>query len=303
MKTVTTIAEVRDACDAVRREGGRVGFVPTMGFFHEGHRSLMRSARAENDLVIVSLFVNPTQFAPTEDLGAYPRDPEGDATAAAAEGVDVLFTPGVDEMYPGGAGTTVHVTGLTERLCGASRPGHFDGVSTVVTKLFSIVGPCRAYFGRKDAQQLAVIHRMTTDLDLPVDVVGCPLVREPDGLALSSRNVYLDAEARRAATVLSRSLFAAADAVVRGERDAATVRRLVVDGIAAEPAVRVDYVEVVDAGTLEPVEQLADDALVALAAFVGQARLIDNVTIRFPAGVPTPDLGVLIASSGTTEDH
>jgi pantoate--beta-alanine ligase len=302
--TLTTIADLRATCDATRAADGRVGFVPTMGFFHEGHRSLMRAARADNDLVVVSLFVNPTQFAPTEDLAAYPRDLEGDRAAAEAEGVDVLFVPDVDEMYPGGARTTVHVAGLTEGLCGASRAGHFDGVTTVVAKLFSIVGPCRAYFGRKDAQQLAVIRRMTTDLDLPVEVVGCPLVRESDGLALSSRNTYLDDDGRRQATILSGALFVASEAVVRGERDAAAVRRLVVDTIAQVPEVRLDNVEVVDSGTLETITPLRDDTLVALAAFVGKARLIDNVTITFPGGVPTPDLGVLTASTGMQEaDH
>ncbi len=304
MITLTTIADVRAACDDARAAGARVGFVPTMGFFHEGHRSLMRAARAANDLVVVSLFVNPTQFGPNEDLGAYPRDPDGDRAITEAEGVDVLFAPSIDEMYPAGARTTVHVDGLTERLCGASRPGHFDGVTTVVAKLFSIVGPSRAYFGRKDAQQLAVIRRMTTDLDLPVEVVGCPLVRETDGLALSSRNVYLDADARQAATMLSGALYMASEAIVRGQRDAAAVRQLVVDTLAHAPQVRVDYVEVVDAATLEPIDQIAPDTLVALAAFVGKARLIDNVTITFPGGVPTPDLGVLTAASGMQEaDH
>ncbi len=304
MITLTTIADVRAACDAARAAGGSVGFVPTMGFFHEGHRSLMRAARAANDLVVVSLFVNPTQFGPNEDLAAYPRDPAGDRAVTEAEGVDVLFTPTVDEMYPAGARTTVHVDGLTERLCGASRPGHFDGVTTVVAKLFSIVGPARAYFGRKDAQQLAVIRRMTTDLDLPVEVVGCPLVREVDGLALSSRNVYLDPDARQAATILSGALYMASEAVVRGQRDAGAVRELVVDTVAHAPLVRLDYVEVVDAATLEPVERIGPDTLVALAAFVGKARLIDNVTITFPGGVPSPDLGVLTASSGMQEaDH
>jgi len=301
MITLTTIADVRAACDAARAEGRRVGFVPTMGFFHEGHRSLMRAARADNDFVVVSLFVNPTQFGPGEDLAAYPRDLDGDRAAAEAEGVDALFLPTVDEMYPEGARTTVHVAGLTEGLCGASRPGHFDGVTTVVTKLFSIIGPSRAYFGRKDAQQLAVIRRMAADLDLPVEVVGCPLVREPDGLALSSRNTYLDADARQAATILSGALYMASEAVVRGQRDAAAIRQFVVDTIAQAPQVRLDYVEVVDAGTLEPVDHLTVDTLVALAAFVGKARLIDNVTITFPAGVPTPDLGVLTASSGPQE--
>jgi pantoate--beta-alanine ligase len=302
--TLTTIADVRAACDATRAAGGRVGFVPTMGFFHEGHRSLMRAARADNDLVVVSLFVNPTQFAPTEDLAGYPRDLDGDRAAAAAEEVDVLFVPDVDEMYRTGAQTTVHVAGLTERLCGRSRPGHFDGVTTVVAKLFSIIGPCRAYFGRKDAQQLAVIRRMTADLDMPVDVVGCPLVRESDGLALSSRNTYLDQDARRQATILSGAIYVASEAVVRGERDAAVLRKLIVDTVAHVPEVRLDYVEVVDAVTLEPVERLEADTLVALAAFVGKARLIDNVTITFPGGIPTPDLGVLTASSGMQEaDH
>jgi pantoate--beta-alanine ligase len=301
--TLTTVAEVRAACDAARARGDRIGFVPTMGFFHEGHQSLMRAARADNDVVVVSLFVNPTQFGPHEDLGAYPRDPEGDHAVAEAEGVDVLFVPTVDEMYPAGARTTVHVAGLTEGLCGASRPGHFDGVTTVVAKLFSIVGPSRAYFGRKDAQQLAVIRRMASDLDLPVDVVGCPLVREHDGLARSSRNVYLDADDRQAATILSGALFMASEAVVRGQRDAAAIRQLVVDMVAHAPAVRLDYVEVVDAVTLEPVAQITTDTLVALAAFVGKARLIDNVTITFPAGVPTPDLGVLTASSLQEADH
>jgi pantoate--beta-alanine ligase len=302
--TLTTIGDVRAACDAARASGHRVGFVPTMGFFHEGHRSLMRAARAADDFVVVSLFVNPTQFGPNEDLGAYPRDPDGDHAVAEAEGIDVLFMPTVDEMYPPGARTTVHVDGLTERLCGASRPGHFDGVTTVVAKLFSIVGPSRAYFGRKDAQQLAVIRRMARDLDLPVEVVGCPLVREVDGLALSSRNVYLEADERAAATVLSGALYMASEAVVRGQRDATAVRQMIVDTVARALQVRLDYVEVVDAATMEPLEQIQPDTLVALAAFVGKARLIDNVTITFPAGVPTPDLGVLTASSGMQEaDH
>jgi pantoate--beta-alanine ligase len=301
--TLSTVADVRAACDGARANGARVGFVPTMGFFHAGHRSLMRAALDDGDFVVVSLFVNPTQFGPDEDLSAYPRDPDGDRAVAESEGVDVLFVPSVDEMFPAGARTSVHVAGLTERLCGARRPGHLDGVTTVVAKLFSTIGPCRAYFGRKDAQQLAVIRQMTADLDLPVEVVGCPLVREADGLALSSRNVYLDDDERRAAQVLSRALFAAADAVVDGQRDAAEVRRLVVDTIAREPRVRLDYVEIVDVATLEPLEQVRADTLVALAAFVGKARLIDNVTITFPAGDPTPDLGVPNASSETTEDH
>lgn len=300
MITVETIADARTACDAARRAGKTVGFVPTMGYFHEGHRSLIRVARSANDFVVVSLFVNPTQFGPTEDLSKYPRDPEGDAAAAEAEGVDLLFMPTAAEMYPTkprGVRTTVHVDGLTTGLCAGTRPTHFDGVTTVVAKLFSIVGPCRAYFGRKDAQQLAVVRRMTTDLDLPVEVVGCPLVREPDGLAMSSRNAFLTAEGRHAATVLSRALFLASEAAANGERDAAVLRAVVVDTIATEPAVRLDYAEVVDAVTLEPVEHVATDTLIAVAVFVGTTRLIDNATLAWHDHVLTADLGVLTSVS------
>jgi pantoate--beta-alanine ligase len=295
MITVTTVADVRARADATRAGGGRVGFVPTMGFFHEGHRSLMRAARADNDLVVVSLFVNPTQFGPHEDLDAYPRDLDGDAAAAASEGVDVLFVPGVDDIYPAGACTTVHVDGLTQGLCGRSRPTHFDGVTTVVAKLFSIVGPCRAYFGRKDAQQLAVIRRMTTDLNLPVDVVGCPLVREADGLAMSSRNAYLSPDERDAATVLARGLRVVGDAAASGETDASTLRRVLVETIEAEPVVRLDYAEVVDALSLTPVATVTGDTLVAVAAFVGTTRLIDNITIE-PA-TSSVDFGVSMSAA------
>jgi len=295
MRTTTTVAELREVCDAARAQGRTVGFVPTMGYFHDGHRSLMRAARADNDLVVVSLFVNPTQFSPTEDLSAYPRDLDGDAAQAAAEGVDLLFVPRVDEVYPGDERTTVHVGGITEVLCGASRPGHFDGVTTVVTKLFSMVGPCRAYFGRKDAQQLAVVRRMTRDLNLPVEVVGCPLVRETDGLAMSSRNAYLTADDRVAALVLSRSLFVLGEAVQRGERDCTRLHALLTDALAAEPQVRIDYAAIVDAASLEAVERLdradSSETLVALAAFVGRARLIDNVTISVSGQLATVDLG------------
>ena len=295
MRTVTTVAELREVCDAARAQGRTVGFVPTMGYFHDGHRSLMRAARADNDLLVVSLFVNPTQFSPTEDLSAYPRDLDGDAAQAAAEGVDLLFVPRVDEVYPGDERTTVHVGGITEVLCGASRPGHFDGVTTVVTKLFSMVGPCRAYFGRKDAQQLAVVRRMTRDLNLPVEVVGCPLVRETDGLAMSSRNAYLTADDRVAALVLSRSLFVLGEAVQRGERDCTRLHALLADVLAAEPQMRIDYAAIVDAASLEAVERLdradSSETLVALAAFVGRARLIDNVTISVSGQLATVDLG------------
>src|SRR4051794_39810631 len=292
MMTVTTVAELREICDSARAQGRTVGFVPTMGYFHDGHRSLMRAAAADNELVVVSLFVNPTQFAPTEDLSTYPRDPDGDAAVAAAEGVDVLFVPSVDEMYPAGARTTVHVDGLTTGLCAASRPGHFDGVTTVVAKLFAIVGPCRAYFGRKDAQQLAVVTRMAADLDLPVTVVGCPLVREPDGVALSSRNALLSLEERTAATTLFAALRAGVDEVRAGERDARRVEAIVRDRILDEPRLALDYVEVRDGLTIAPIAQIDGRVLLALAAFSGPTRLIDNVGLVVNGDRVEADLGI-----------
>jgi pantoate--beta-alanine ligase len=293
MITVEQVAGLRARLDGARRKGASIGFVPTMGAFHEGHRSLMRAARAGHDLVVVSLFVNPTQFGPDEDFDRYPRDSAGDEAIAREEGVDVLFTPSVAEMYPSYPGlTTVHVASLTDGLCGAGRPGHFDGVATVVAKLFALMGPCTAYFGRKDAQQLAVVRRLAADLCLPVEVVGCPLVREPDGLALSSRNRNLDAEERRAASVLYRALRAGADMVQAGERDASRLRRVVANTVTNEELVRLEYAEVVGAGDLEPVETLAGDVLVALAARVGDVRLIDNMTVSVGSGGASADLGV-----------
>ena len=294
MITCTTIAEVRAACEAARRDSRRVGFVPTMGFFHAGHRSLMRSARSQNDFVVVSIFVNPLQFGPREDLAAYPRDPEGDARVVEAEGVDVLFAPTVDEMYPEPTHTIVHVEDLTDDLCGAARPTHFDGVTTVVAKLFSIVGPCRAYLGRKDFQQLAVVQRMTTDLNLPVEVVGCPLVREGDGLAMSSRNAYLSEPERDAATVLSKALFWASETVVRGERDPEAVTASIRQVAALEPTVALEYVEVRTARELAPVEVLDGEVVVALAARVGRARLIDNCTLSIHGDDVRVDLGAVV---------
>lgn len=293
MNTVTHVHELRAACNGARAVGRRVGLVPTMGSFHAGHRSLMRTARVENDFVVASLFVNPLQFGPSEDLSAYPRDAEGDAAAAEQEGVDLLFTPSVDEMYAQPPRTTVHVDQLTAALCGRSRPAHFDGVTTVVTKLFSMVGPCRAYFGRKDAQQLAVVRRMASDLDFAVEVIGCPLVREADGLAMSSRNAYLDRDDRRAATVLARSLQEAARAVSEGERDVAALRRLLMGLIATESRVELEYAEVVSAEALEPLTEIEGDVLVAVAAQVGRARLIDNMTLSVRGSAVDADLGVV----------
>ena len=294
----TTIAELRGTCDRARSDGGRVGLVPTMGYLHEGHRSLMRAARAASDLVVVTIFVNPLQFGANEDLDSYPRDLDRDLAACAEEGVDVVFTPTVAEMYPGGAPrTTVRVAELTEGLCGTARPTHFDGVTTVVAKLFAITGPCRAYFGRKDAQQLAVVTRMAADLDLPVEVVGCPLVREPDGLAMSSRNSYLTTDERAVATVLSRALREAVDEVRDGERDASTVRNLLDRRISTEPAARLDYAEVVDAADLPPVGRIEGRVLLAVAAFVGRARLIDNAVVTVSTSGVEADLGVLVSES------
>ena len=296
MIVVERIAELRERCDDARRANQTVGLVPTMGYFHEGHRSLMRAARANHDVVVTTIFVNPLQFGPGEDLAGYPRDLAADTAAAEAEGVDVLFVPSVPEMYPEPTVTTVHVSGLTEGLCGAARPTHFDGVTTVVAKLFSIVGPCTAYFGRKDFQQLVVVRRMAADLDLPVEVVGCPLVREPDGVAMSSRNAYLSPEERERATGISSALRAAAAAVEHGERDPRRVRA-VVEAESARHGVELEYVEVRAADDLSRLDALDGDVVVAVAAEVGNARLIDNVTMQIADGGVSVDLGVITQES------
>jgi len=273
---IKTIPEMRTIAAGWKKNGKTLGLVPTMGFLHAGHKSLIDRARAENDRVMVSIFVNPIQFGPGEDLAAYPRDLERDLETCRAAGAEAVFFPETSEMYPPEARTRVTMTGLTETLCGASRPGHFQGVLTVVTKLFNIIHPDRAYFGRKDAQQLAVIKRLARDLDLPVEVVGCPLVREPDGLALSSRNIYLSAEERRAALVLSRGLAAGRSLLAAGEISAEAVKAEMKAVINEVPLVRLDYLEIVDAATMEPVAAIDRPILAALAAFVGRARLIDN---------------------------
>jgi pantoate--beta-alanine ligase len=279
VKRVEAIADLRAALDAERAAGRRVGFVPTMGYLHDGHASLIRQARARSDVVVVSIFVNPLQFGAGEDLDAYPRDLGGDSRLAEANGADLLFTPGVDEMYPAPVQTTVSVAGVSEPLEGASRPTHFAGVATVVAKLFSIVGPCAAYFGEKDFQQLAVIRRMVSDLSMPVDVVGCPTRREPDGLAMSSRNVYLSADEREAAPVVQRALRAGAASILAGERDPAAVRSLMAGIIEAEPLARLDYAEVVDAASFTVPDPLAGSLRLLAAVRFGRARLIDNVGV------------------------
>lgn len=285
MEVVTTAAALRAVLDEARRSGGTVGLVPTMGYLHDGHVSLMARSVGENDLTATTIFVNPLQFAPTEDLAAYPRDLEGDTARCEAAGVGVLFTPTVEEMYPEPILTTVSVAGITATMEGASRPTHFAGVATVVAKLFALAGACRAYFGEKDFQQLAVVRKMALDLSFPVEVVGCPIVREADGLAMSSRNAYLTAEERAAAPVLHRALQAGVDAIVAGERDPAVVRALVAGLIEAEPRATLDYAAVVDARTLEVVDPLVGEVRLLTAARFGRARLLDNLGVTTPDGV------------------
>lgn len=276
MKTLTTIEEVRHWSQAQRKAGKAIHFVPTMGYFHEGHLNLMRQAKADGGAVIVSLFVNPTQFAPHEDLAKYPRDFERDSAMAESVGVDALFIPEPQEIYPPDFQTKVEVTRLSQPLCGVSRPHHFGGVAVVVLKLFHIVEPDRAYFGEKDYQQMRLIQRMVLDLNLRVEIVPCPITREPDGLAMSSRNVYLSPEQRQAALSLNRALLWAQSQVESGERDLAQIQAGARALIEAEPLARIDYVEVVHADTLEPIAELHDCALLALAVYFGQTRLIDN---------------------------
>jgi pantoate--beta-alanine ligase len=276
VKTLTVISAVREW----RRQGAApLGLVPTMGYLHAGHRSLLDRARRENDRVAASLFVNPAQFGPQEDLARYPRDLPRDQRLLEESGCDVLFAPSVEEMYPPGFETTVDVGRIAAPLEGARRPGHFRAVATVVLKLLDIFQPARAYFGEKDAQQLAVIRRMVRDLDLPVVVCGCPIVREPDGLALSSRNTYLSAEERRAAPVLYRALCAARDRWTAGERDAEGLRRLMTAVLAREPLARVDYVSVADPDTLQERDDARPPLLISMAVFFGPTRLLDNLRL------------------------
>jgi pantoate--beta-alanine ligase len=286
-EVLATVGAARARLDAERAEGHRIGFVPTMGYLHAGHVALIERAAADNDVVVTSIFVNPLQFAPDEDLAAYPRDPDGDAARAGAAGSGLLFTPSVEEMYPDGRDavlTSVTVDALTGVMEGASRPTHFAGVCTVVAKLFNVVGPCAAYFGEKDYQQLAIVRRMAADLSFPVDVVGCPTRREADGLALSSRNVYLTDDERAVAPVLHRALSAGADAVAAGERDGAAVRGLMASIVAAAPLGELDYVEVADPVMLRPVDRITSDVRLFGAVRFGRARLIDNVAAR-PGGL------------------
>jgi pantoate--beta-alanine ligase len=284
-EVIETAAEVRARVAGARGEGKSVGFVPTLGALHAGHAALMRRARAECGYVVVSIFINPTQFAPGTDYERYPRDLAGDVEKAGAERVDLVFAPPVEEVYPPGDSTVVEVTGpLVECLCGPHRPGHFRGVTTVCAKLFGIVGADRAYFGEKDYQQLLVIKRMVRDLRLPLEIVPVQTVRDEDGVATSSRNSYLSPEQREAARVLSRGLFAAEERFAAGERDAGALVALVGDTIAQEPRVTLQYAELRDAETLEALQTVDRKVVLALAAFVGEARLIDNVLLSANLG-------------------
>ena len=276
MKIAGTVAEVREQVKQWRKEGLTVGLVPTMGFLHEGHKSLIDRAVKENDRVVVSVFVNPTQFGPNEDFESYPRDMDKDSALCEAAGTSLIFHPEPSEMYLDGYSTFVDMSTLTGGLCGKTRPIHFRGVCTVVSKLFNIVTPDRAYFGQKDAQQLAVIRHMVRDLNFGIEIVGCPIIREEDGLAKSSRNTYLNAEERAAATILSKALKEGKAALESGERDAAKVKQIVTDKINSEKLSKIDYVEIVDWNNLEPVEKVTDDVLCAVAVYIGKTRLIDN---------------------------
>jgi pantoate--beta-alanine ligase len=279
MKIFKSVEEMRSACRAAKCADQRLGLVPTMGALHEGHLSLVRAAREQSNVVVVSIFVNPTQFGPNEDFSKYPRTFERDCDLLKKEGVDLLFAPSVEEMYPGGIVTWVTVEGLSDKLCGRSRPGHFRGVTTVVAKLFNIVEPDLAFFGQKDAAQLAIIRRMVYDLRFHVGVVVCPIVREPDGRAMSSRNAYLEPQQRRAALVLYRSLMEIQKGFEQGEHSAAKLIEAGKRVFDREPAVRLDYLEIVDADTLEAAEDVRGLMLVAVAAFVGTTRLIDNIVL------------------------
>lgn len=297
MITVATFADVRVA------SSGRVGLVPTMGYLHDGHLALVREARAASDTVVASIFVNPLQFGPTDDLSRYPRDLTRDQELAERAGVDVLFVPSVDEMYPDPPRTELRIADLTEHFEGARRPGHFEGVAIVVAKLFAGIQPDRAFFGRKDAQQIAVVGRMASDLSFPVEVVPVSTVREADGLALSSRNEFLGADDRRTATALSRGLFAAADAAEAGERHGPTLEALVAAEVGAATGAVLEYAALADAATVQPLTELTIDAFLAVAARVGETRLIDNVAFSVGADSITVDRGERLTGPSVLEER
>lgn len=280
---VKTVKEVREFVKDARRNGKTIGFVPTMGFLHEGHKSLIVRAAKENDVVVVSDFVNPTQFGPNEDFEAYPRDIDKDARLCEEAGADVIFNPEPDEMYSSPL-TTISVDKITKGLCGKTRPIHFNGVCTVVSKLFNIVTPDRAYFGEKDAQQLIVVKKMVKDLNFDIEIIGCPIIRESDGLAKSSRNTYLNTEERSAALCLSRSLKIGKEMIENGKKEAQAVKNAIISEIEKEPLAKIDYVEIVDLDNLEPTNRTDVGILCAIAVYIGKTRLIDNFIIEKGVG-------------------
>lgn len=280
MRVVKSVKEVRDAVKEWKAQGLSVGFVPTMGYLHEGHESLIKKAVKDNDRVVVSIFVNPMQFGPTEDLDKYPRDLERDSKLCENAGANLIFHPEKEEMYFEDFSSYVDINGLSDELCGKSRPIHFRGVCTVVTKLFNIVNPDRAYFGEKDAQQLAIIRRFVRDLNIDIEIIGCPIIREEDGLAKSSRNTYLSKEERQAALILSQSLNLAKDAINSGERNSSVVIDIISNNIKKEPLAKIDYIEVVDSLSMKPVKTIDKSVLVAIAVYIGKTRLIDNFTFN-----------------------
>ncbi len=280
MRVVKSVKEVRDAVKEWKAQGLSVGFVPTMGYLHEGHESLIKKAVKDNDRVVVSIFVNPMQFGPTEDLDKYPRDLERDSKLCENAGANLIFHPEKEEMYFEDFSSYVDINGLSDELCGKSRPIHFRGVCTVVTKLFNIVNPDRAYFGEKDAQQLAIIRRFVRDLNIDIEIIGCPIIREEDGLAKSSRNTYLSKEERQAALILSQSLNLAKDAINSGEGNSSVVIDIISNSIKKEPLAKIDYIEVVDSLSMKPVKTIEKSVLVAIAVYIGKTRLIDNFTFN-----------------------
>lgn len=280
IKIVHTIEEVRTQVKEWRKNGESVGLVPTMGYLHEGHQSLIKKSVEQNDKTVVSVFVNPMQFGPTEDLESYPRDLNADAKLCTETGADLIFNPEPEEMYKNGFCSFVDMVGPTAELCGKSRPIHFRGVCTVVSKLFNIVQPDRAYFGQKDAQQLAVIKRMVLDLNVPIEIIGCPIIREDDGLAKSSRNTYLNDEERKAALILSKTIFMGKKLVEDGLTDARELVRLMKENIETEPLAKIDYVEVVDFNDISIKDEISDNTLVAMAVYIGKTRLIDNFIVE-----------------------
>ena len=280
MNVAYTVKEVREQVKAWKKEGLSVGLVTTMGYLHEGHASLMKKAVEENDRVVASVFVNPTQFGPTEDLESYPRDFDKDCALCESIGVNLVFHPEPEEMYAPDFCTWVDMDVLSKTLCGKSRPIHFRGVCTVVSKLFNIVTPDRAYFGQKDAQQLAIIRRMVRDLNMDIEIVGCPIVREEDGLAKSSRNTYLNEEERAAALILSKAVFLGQKMAADGETDTAVIKKAMIEKIESEPLAKIDYVEIVDGLSMQPVDKIEGSILAAMAVYIGKTRLIDNFIIE-----------------------